>query len=389
MLFRSIGAVWDSTTGSWMGGYRRNSTGSSTLVMFKSKTTNGTAQTAGYKHDFGSSNQFGLYSSSYTNTRFIEARGFKYLITIGGTQAYGRDSCMVQGPFTWSSDANDGGAFSATVLATDYASYNVSLDAIYDSSNQQIVVVTSKATNPNDQSLYAFDVAANGTVTYSHWLINAGGSVAGNLRSIAADASGNIVWSEINSQKIYAAKNTGSAFTKGNSIEWPSGVYAQISMAYNPTYKNFVASYGNGTGVSTPTHLIFAVGNGNIASTSKETSGTGSQYGTYQSYVGYYDNPTTGFKIPGNFVATSDTFIQYNWGNANSDVYSELNSNKIATSNTYTGSYIGLAKAAISDGATGKVTTKGAINESQSGLSAGLRYAVTSTGTVQIGRAHV
>lgn len=378
-----IGAVWDSATGSWMGGYRRNSTGSSTLVMFKAKTSNGTTQTAGYKHDFGNANQFSLYSASYTNTRFIEARGFKYLVTIGSTQAFGRDSCMVHGPFTWSSDANDGGAFSATVLATDYASYNVSMDAIYDSSNQQIVVVTSKATNPNDQSLFAFDVAANGTVTYSHWLINAGGSVAGNLRSIAADDSGNIVWSEINSQKIYAAKNTGSAFTKGNSIQWPSGVYAQVAMAYNPTYKNFVASYAMGSGVSTPTHLIFAVGNGNIASTTKETSGTGSQYGSYQSYVGYYDSPTTGFRVPGNYVATSDTFIQYNWGNANNDVYSELNSNKIATSNTYTGSYIGLAKTAISDGATGKVTTKGAINESQSGLSAGIRYAVTSTGTVQ------
>ena len=49
----------------------------------------------------------------------------------------------------------------------------------------------------------------------------------------------------------------------------------------------------------------------------------------------------------------------------------------------FTGAYIGLAKAAIANGASGKITTKGAINESQSGLSAGIRYAVTADGTVK------
>ena len=379
-----IGAIWDSTTGSWMGAYRRNNSGSSYLVMFKAKTSNGLTQSAAYKHDFGGTNQYSLYSSNYICTRFIEARGFKYIVNIGGTQPYGRDSCMVLGPFTWSSDANDGGAFGAAVLATDYASYNVSLDAIYDSSNQQIVVVTSKAITPSDQSLFAFDVAANGTVTYSHSLMNAGGSVAGQIRAITTNESGDIVWSELNSKKLYAAKNTGSAFTKGNSIDWPSGVYAQVAMAYNPTIKNFVATYVLSAGtIGSPTHLIFGAGNGNLSATTKETTGTGSQFGSYQSYVGYFDGPNSAFKIPGNYVATSDTFVQYNVGNADNNTISEINSNKIATSNTFTGAYIGLAKAAISDGATGKVTTKGAINESQSGLAAGIRYAVTATGTVQ------
>ena len=62
---------------------------------------------------------------------------------------------------------------------------------------------------------------------------------------------------------------------------------------------------------------------------------------------------------------------------------SEVNSNKISTSNLYTNNLIGLAKAAISNGASGSITTKNAINESQSGLTAGSRYEVTATGTLK------
>lgn len=378
------GAIWDSATSSWFFCYRKNSSGSYNLVMGKEKTTTGYSHASGYKHNFGSANQYAIYSSYTGTTRFIEARGYKYVITCGNTQAYGRDSCMVHGPFTWSSDANDGGAFAGTALATDYASYNVSADAIYDSANQQIVVVTSKSTTSNDQSLYAFDVAANGTVTYSHGLLNAGGDVAGQIRSISTNTSGDIVWSELNSKKIYAAKNTGSAFTKGNTLAWPSGVYAQVSMAYNPTYKTFLASYASSSGyTSAPTHLIFSVASGTIGGTTQTSIGTGAQYGSYSSYAGYEDNPTSSFKMGGNYVDTTDTFYQYNYGNADSNTTSEFQSNQIATSNAFTGAYIGLAKAAISNGASGKITTKGAINESQTGLAAGSRYSVTSSGTVK------
>ena len=105
-----VGAIWDSDTDSWFGCYRFNSTAQGGLNMFKHRTTNGTATTAGYGHTFGTTNYWNPYSTSYVgSTRFIEARGFKYVITCGSTQAYGRDSCMVHGPFTWSSDANDGG----------------------------------------------------------------------------------------------------------------------------------------------------------------------------------------------------------------------------------------------------------------------------------------
>jgi len=384
-----IGAIWDSDTNSWFCCYRRNSTGQYNLVMCKAKTTNGYTQTAGYKHNFGASNQYAITSGHTGTTRFIEARGYKYLITVGNTQAYGRDSCMVHGPFTWSSDANDGGAFAATALSTQYVAtgYNYTADAVYDSANEQIVVVTGGYTSTVNQTLHAFDVAANGTVTYSHGLADAGGStVTGSIRSLATDTLGNLVWSDTGSEKLYAAINNGSAFTKGNSINWPSGVYAQISMAYSSTVKNFVASYILSTGQSqSPIHFLFTVSAGNLGATTKQTDGTGAQYGTYNSYVGYttYPNSTNPRYIGGNYVYTTDTFYQFNLGNADSNTISEVNSNIIATSNTFTGSYIGLAKAAISNGASGKITTKGAINESQSGLSAGIRYAMTSDGTVK------
>lgn len=383
------GAVWDSSTNSWFCCYRKNSTGSYNLVMCKAKTTTGSTQAAGYKHDFGASNQFAVYSGHTGHTRFIEARGYAYLITVGNTQPYGRDSCMVHGPFTWSSDADDGGAFAGTALSTQYVAtgYNYSADAIYDSANEQIVVVTGGYAASVNQTLHAFDVAANGTVTYSHGLADAGGNtVAGNIRSVAASTSGDIVWSDTGSEKLYAASNSGSAFTKGNSINWPTGVYAQISMAFNPTVKNFVATYVMSHSQNqNPVHLIFAVSGGNIAASTKQTTGTGANYGTYSANVGYttYPNGTNPRYIGGNYVYTTDTFYQFNLGNADSNTISEVNSNIIATSNTFTGSYIGLAKSAISNGATGKITTKGAINESQSGLSAGIRYAVTSDGTVK------
>ena len=383
-----VGAIWDSDTDSWFGCYRLNGSASYGLNMFKHKTTNGYATTAGYGHTFGTSTHWNPYtSSSVGSTRFIEARGFKYVITTGSTQAYGRDSCMVHGPFTWSSDAHDGGAFGAHVLATDYPSqYVYTADATYDSANEQIVVVTANYTaGANNQTLYAFDVAANGTVTYSHFLGSAGGALSGQIRAVECDTAGNIVWSELTEKKLYSASNNGSAFTKGSSINWPSGMYAQISMRYSPTYKNFVASYATNSyaNLGPPYHLIFALGGGNFSDKTTESEGTGSTYGTYGSYAGYLDYPNSSQRIGGNYADTTDTFIQYNFGNADANTVSEINSNKIATSNLFTGNYIGLAKAAISNGASGTLTTKGAINESQSGLTAGARYVVTPTGTVK------
>ena len=383
------GCIWDADTDSWFGCIRFNSSASYGLNMFKHRTTNGTTTTAGYGHTFGTTNYWNPYSSSAVgSTRFIEARGFKYVITTGSTQAYGRDSCMVHGPFTWTSNAHDGGAFGAHVVATDYVAggYNYTADATYDSANEQIVVATANyAAGVANQTLYAFDVAANGTITYSHYLANAGGSEAGQIRAVECDASGNIVWSELTEKKLYAASNNGSAFTKGSSINWPSGMYAQISMRYSPTYKNFVASYATNAYASLGPayHLIFALGGGNFSDKTTESEGTGSTYGTYSSYAGYLDAPTSAQKIGGNYADTTDTFIQYNFGNADVNTVSEVNSNKIATSNIFTGNYIGLAKAAISNGASGTLTTKGAINESQSGLTAGARYMVTPTGTVK------
>mgnify|MGYP003316322593 CR=1 FL=1 len=255
--------------------------------MCKVKTTSGSSLDGAYRHDFGYSNQFACYSSYTGSTRLIKARGFKYVVTVGSTQAYGRDSCMVHGPFTWSSDAHDGGAFGASVLATNYVAngYNYTADAVYDSANEQIVVVTGGYTSTVNQTLHAFDVAANGTVTYSHGLADAGGStVTGNIRALVTDTSGNLVWSDTGSEKLYAAINSGSAFTKGNSINWPSGVYAQISMAYNPTVKNFVASYVMGTSQQqSPIHLIFTVSAGALGAATKQTTGTGAQFGRYQS----------------------------------------------------------------------------------------------------------
>ena len=384
-----VGAIWDSDTDSWFGCYRFNSSASGGLNMFKHRTTNGYTTTAGYGHTLGTSTHWNPYSTAYVGgTSFIEARGFKYLITSGSTQAYGRDSCMVHGPFTWTSNAHNGGAFGAHVLATDYVAngYNYTSDATYDSANEQIVVATANyAAGAFNQTLYAFDVAANGAVTYSHYLANAGGADNGQIRKVECDTSGNIVWSELTSQKFYAASNNGSAFTKGGSLSWPGSVHSQISMRYSPTYKNFVASFvpSSYSSLPPPKHIIFAVGAGNFLDKTFESQGTGSNYGTNSNYAGYQDYPNTAYKIGGNYVDTTDTFIQYNFGNADGNTVSEVNSNKISTSNLYTGNYIGLAKAAISNGASGAITTKGAINESQSGLTAGARYAVTPTGTVK------
>ena len=157
-------------------------------------------------------------------------------------------------------------------------------------------------------------------------------------------------------------------------------------MRHNPTYDNYVASFADGstlTGTAPPIHLIFAVGSGNFSDKTKRTTGTGAQFGTYSGYSGYTDYATDSIRIGGNYVDTTDTFVQYNYGNADNNTVTEVNSNKIATSNLFTGTYIGLAKAAISNGASGDITTKSAINESQSGLTAGARYVVTSTGTVK------
>ena len=384
-----VGAIWDSDTDSWFGCYRFNSSAQGGLNMFKQRTTNGYTTTAGYGHTLGVVAQWNPYSASYVGgTSFIEARGFKYLITSGSSVANGRDSCMVNGPFTWTSNAHNGGAFGGHVVATDYPSqYVYSSDATYDSANEQIIVVTANyAAGAANQTLYAFDVAANGTVTYSHFLGSAGGALAGQIRKVECDTSGNIVWSELTSQKFYAASNNGSAFTKGGSLNWPGGVHSQISMRYTPTYKNFVASFVNGSiynGTAPPMHLIFGVGAGNFSDKTKVTTGTGAQYGTYASYVGYLDASNSAYKIGGNYVDTTDTFIQYNFGNSDGNTVSEVNSNKISTSNLYTNNLIGLAKAAISNGASGSITTKNAINESQSGLTAGSRYEVTATGTLK------
>ena len=301
------GAIWDSSLNSWIVCYRLNNTGSSNLIMCKVKTTSGSSLDGAYRHDFGSSNQYSVYSSNYTgSTRLIKARGFKYVITVGNAQAYGRDSCMVHGPFTWSSDAHDGGAFGASVLATDYVAggYNYSADASYDSANEQIVVVTANYNaGAHNQTIYAFDVAANGTVTYSHHLANAGGADhAGQIRAVECDTAGNVVWSELTAQKFFAASNNGSAFTKGGSLAWPGSVHSQVSMRYNPTYDNYVASFVpaavyNGTGPAQ--HLIFAVGAGNFSDKTKLTIGTGAQFGGYSGYSGYVDAATSSNKIGG------------------------------------------------------------------------------------------
>ena len=385
-----IGAVWDNN-GYWIVAYRQNSTGSYKVIFCKVKTTNGYSATGNYAHDFANTGYFAAFNNYGGVSSLVKdtENNRNYFVTCGTNTGYGQ-GITVTGPITWTNDSNDtcdlGTAANSGSQTPGYMYGSVS--ACYDAANNQIVAVhSSGGTGINNYRLFAFTLNQDtGVPSYSHvsGSTRTASSAAGKVEGCAADTSGNICWTETDAKKTYSAKNTGSAFTYGGELNAPSGTSYSIVMNYVAAADQWAGIWVSGTSGTgyTPQVQQFAVADGVIAPTVKNMSGAGSQYAGSAGYAGTYINKTyqAGYN---QFINDKGFAFQFgqDTGAANT---SSVNCVQLGLSNTFTSDYVGLATAAINDAASGTITTKGALNTAQSGLTAGGRYFVTPTGTVSL-----
>ena len=382
------GAVWDNN-GYWIAMHRRNSSGSQGLVATKIKTSNGYSMTAHYGHNLGNSGVFSTFSIYTGQTALVKDtdNNRNYLVMAPGNITGGA-GIIVYGPLTWTSDANDGlsvgtGASSGQVTA---AYMYGSIAACYDSANNQIIAVHSGGgTGTTNYRLLAFDLNQDtGVPSYSHisGSTRTSSAISGKVECVAADNSGNICWGENDEQKIYSAKNTGSAFTYGGELDGPGTALYLPAMDYVDVADQWAAVWTSASSGSTvPTVQQFSVANGVIGSKTKVLTGAGTQYAGSNGYAGTYTNRSY---QGGPMQPINDKGYVFQFGIPGSPANtSSVNSVFLGLSNTFTSDYIGLAEAAINNGASGTITTKGAINTAQSGLTAGARFFVTPTGTVK------
>jgi len=159
---------------------------------------------------------------------------------------------------------------------------------------------------------------------------------------------------------------SGTSVTFGSAATFNTGGTYRISAVYHAAAAKIVIAFQDGGNSSNPT-IVEGTVSGTSISFANETS-LASVTGNYVSQVydstnkvsvvGYYDGSNSGY------------------GTAVVRLTSYLDQNLTATN------YIGISDAAYSDGATATIQVAGAVDDAQSGLTAGQLYYVQNDGTL-------
>ena len=324
----------------------------------------------------------------------------------GNDGAYYGWTCRL---INYSSNSADGCTYGTALLADVSTTGNyrhTDLCATFDSLNDQIVVVAGHGSGGT--SVWAIDVAANGTITNSHSasltaLTAADGSSYTNIvasnnwwKSVKCDSNGCLA--AISHQgNLISFRNTGSAFTMGTWIrdedtEQPAGIGTTYGNGLRVQGINVLAGavdtfcvpyITTASGTQTVKYYMFKVnsGDGTISSTINKTPTTGHSLvvsGSYSSLRGYNRY------VPNNNHDVGGT-QQQTMSQDGSSYFEYVNYAKVFVTNLDFFSYLGIAEAAISANASGDITLLGGVNENQSSKVAGKEYYLNADGTVTAG----
>ena len=298
-----------------------------------------------------------------------------------------------------------------------------SITATYSPANEKVLISYSDGGNSS------YGTAVVGTVSGTS--ISFGTKVAFNatatvgLSSAYNTAGGNVIIAYEHSAggagRAIIASISDTTVSYGTSVQFDAGAVQFIDVAYDIANEKAVivyqdtsnSSYGTaiigtitGTSISFGTAVVFAT-----ASTFTERQGRRIVYDSIneEMFIAYTaDTATKGKSIIGTVSGTSITFgtaTEFNAANAGAPVccfdptdhnvivsYYDTGNLNYGTSRVYSpaqittnvATTIGIATEAISDTATGTITTLGGINNQQSALTTGSGYYVDYTGAVTL-----
>ena len=321
----------------------------------------------------------------------------------GNDGAYYGWTCRL---INYSTNAADSCTFGSVLLADVSTTGNyrhTDLCATFDSLNDQIVVVAGHGSGGT--SVWAIDVAANGTITNSHSasltaLTAADGSTYTNIvasnnwwKSVKCDSNGCLA-AVSHQGNIISFRNTGSAFTMGTWIRdedtsqpkgigttYGNGLRVQGINVLTGAADTFCVPYiTTASGTQTMKYYMFKVnsGDGTISTTINKTPTAGHSIvvsGSYSSLRGYNRY------VPNNNHDVGGT-QQQTLSQDGSSYFEYTNYSRVFVTNLDFFEYLGLAEAAISANASGDITLVGGVNENQSSKVAGKEYYLNEDGTV-------
>ena len=402
-----LDVIWDDANDGWIELGFKDSSVANRIIITKYATANGIYQTAYIDDTLADAAHNKVTQRMGSLVKDDNGKVFAVATsTQGNDGAYYGWTCRL---INFSTNAADGCTYGTALLANVSTTGNyrhTDLCATFDSANDQIVVIAGHGSGGT--SVWAIDVAANGTITNSHsaqltGLTAADGSTYTNIvannnwwKSVKCDSNGCLA-AVSHQGNIVSFRNTGSAFTMGTWIRdedtsqpkgigttYANGLRVQGINVLTGAADTFCVPYiTTASGTQTMKYYMFKVNSsdGTISSTINKTPTSGHSIvvsGSYSSLRGY--NRT----VPNNNHDVGGTQHQ-TLSQDGSSYFEYTNYSRVFVTNLDFFPYLGIAEAAISADASGDITLVGGVNENQSGKVAGKEYYLNENGTVTAG----
>lgn len=403
----TIDVIWDDANDGWIELGFADSGVANRIIITKYYSANGIGQAAYIDDSLADAAHNKVTARMGSLVKDDNGKVFAVATSNQGNDgAYYGWTCRL---INFDTNAADGCTYGTALLAdlTTTGNYrHTDLCATFDSSNDQIVVIAGNGSGGT--SVWAIDVAANGTITNSHSalltsLTAADGSVSTNVqasnnwwKSIKCDSNGCLA-AVSHQGNICSFRNTGSAFTMGTWIRdedtaqpagigttYANGLRVQGINVLTGAADTFCVPYiTTASGTQTLKYYMFKVnsGDGTISTTINKTPTTGHSIvvtGSYSSLRGYNRY------VPNNNHDVGGT-QQQTMSQDGSSYFEYVNYAKVFVTNLDFFEYLGIAEAAINANASGDITLLGGVNENQSSKVAGKEYYLNADGTVTAG----
>tara|TARA_Y100000996_G_scaffold374595_1_gene324861 strand:- start:1059 stop:3005 length:1947 start_codon:yes stop_codon:yes gene_type:complete len=403
----ALDVIWDDANDGWIELGFKDASVANRIIITKYYTANGIGQAAYIDDSLADTAHNKVTQRMGSLVKDDNGKVFAVATSNSGSDgAYYGWTCRL---INYSSNSADGCTFGTALLADVTTTGNYrhhDLCATFDSLNDQIVVVAGHGSGGT--SVWAIDVAANGTITNSHSasltaLTAADGSTYTNIvgnnnwwKSVKCDSNGCLA--AISHQgNLISFRNTGSAFTmgtwirdedtaqpKGIGTDYSSGLRVQGINVLTGAADTFCVPYiTTASGTQTLKYYMFKVnsGDGTISTTINKTPTAGHSIvvsGSYSSLRGYNRY------VPNNNHDVGGT-QQQTLSQDGSSYFEYTSFSRVFVTNLDFFEYLGLAEAAISANASGDITLVGGVNENQSSKVAGKEYYLNEDGTVSAG----
>ena len=403
----ALDVIWDDANDGWIELGFKDSSVANRIIITKYATANGIYQTAYIDDSLADAAHNKVTQRMGSLVKDDNGKVFAVTTSSAGSDgAYYGWTCRL---INFSSNQADGCTYGTALLADVTTTTNLrhtDLCATFDSANDQIVVVAGNSSGGT--SVWAIDVAANGTITNSHSasltaLTAADGSTYTNVvannnwwKSVKCDSNGCLA-AVSHQGNIISFKNTGSAFTMGTWIRdedtaQPAGIgttYANglrvqgINVLTGAADTFCVPFITTASGTQTMKYYMFKVNSsdGTISTTINKTPTAGHSIvvsGSYSSLRGYNRY------VPNNNHDVGGT-QQVAMHQDGTSYFEYVGASKVFVTNLDFYPYLGIAEAAISANASGDITLVGGVNENQSGKVAGKEYYLNADATVTAG----